>query len=435
MQQKLTDQLIRDAVREMPKPIYALSGEEITRKLIARRNDLEKQALEYYRSLAETVDIAGSDKHEEFNLTYLPDGNIDLQVYKIKKDGERDRLMMQRTFNPDITKELRLYGRGDEDLFNVQGSGKSGIRVRMIGGGSADTFAVADDFRNRRRLLIYDRKDEDNNLPKGGAARLKVSNDSTVNNYDPRSFKYDVLMPAAAIGYNLDDGILLGAGFNYTKQGFRKDPYAARHKFIIGHALATNAFFGSYEAEFPQLLARRYDLGVEIDARAPNNTSNFFGIGNGSEFADEQSIRYYRTRYDLVGAQVTLQRLLTPKFKVYAGLAGQYFNMDRSDNTDRFINVYSEENPNLNLFGRKYYGGLIGGFTLDTRDKSLMPSTGVFWNTSLRGFSQFNGEEDKYGQLQSALGLYFSLGDNFVVANRIGGGATFGDPAFSSFYT
>ncbi len=430
VQQQLTDELLRRAVREMPKPVYELSGEEITSTLIARRDDLQNQALEYYRFLAEKVDIAGSDKHEEFNFSYQPNGNIDLKIYKIKKEGDRDRLLLARTFTPDHTKELRLFGRGDEDLFKVEGSGKSKIKVRLIGGGSADTFVVTEDFRNPGRLLIYDRKDGDNKLPKGNLAKLRVSNDTIVNYYNPRSFEYDVLMPAATVGYNQDDGILLGVGFNYVKQGFRKDPYAARHRFIVGHALATNAFFGTYEGEFPKLIARRFDLGIELDARAPNNTSNFFGIGNGTDFPDEQSIRYYRTRYDFVNGQVTLQRLLGPKFKVYAGLAGQYYNMDPSDNVGRFINTYSEQNPGLDLFERKYYGGLIGGFTLDTRDKSIMPTSGMYWNANLRGFSQLQGEENKYGQLQSELGLYFNLGSNFVIANRVGGGTTFGDPAF-----
>ncbi|ARS37856.1 hypothetical protein CA264_13285 [Pontibacter actiniarum] len=431
VQQQLTDELIRKAVQRMPKPIYEQSGEETIQKLIARRNDLENQAMEYYRFLAEEVDIPGSDKHEEFNLTYQPGGNIDLKVYKIKKEGKRDKLLMQRTFNPDITDELRLYGRGDEDLFTVEGDAKSDIKVRLIGGGKADTFQVADNFRNKRRLLIYDRKDEQNTLPEGSVAKLKLANDTVVNSYNSRSFEYDVLMPLATVGYNLDDGILLGAGFQFTKHGFRREPYAAKHRLVIGHALATNAFFGSYEAEFPKLVGQ-YDLGLELDARAPNNTSNFFGVGNGTEFLDitDKRIRYYRTRYDFIEAQATLQCLLTPKFKAYAGITGQFFSMNPEDNEGRFINVYSEQNPGQDLFGSKYYGGLIGGFTLDTRDNSIMPTQGIFWDTNLRGITQFNGDEDKYGRLQSEIGVYFSLGNNFVVANRVGGGATFGDAAF-----
>ncbi|WP_199688366.1 BamA/TamA family outer membrane protein [Pontibacter oryzae] len=431
VQQQLNDALIAQAVKRMPKPVYAISGEEITRKMIARRDDLENQAMKYYRFLAREVDIAGSDKHEEFNLNYLPGGNIDLKVYKIKKEGNRDKLLMQRTFSPDVTQELRLYGRGDEDLFTVEGETKSNIRVRLIGGGKADTFRVAKNFPNKRRLLIYDRKDDDNQVPKGSLAKLKLANDTLVNNYDGRSFKYNVLMPLATIGYNLDDGVLLGAGFQYIKHGFRREPYAAKHRFMLGHALATNAYFGSYQGDFPKLIGK-YDLALQLDANAPNNTSNFFGVGNGTEFIKEtdRPIRFYRTRYDFVNAEATLQRQLAPKFKVYAGVTSQFFSMEPEDNEGRFINVFSEQNPEENLFTTSYYGGLVGGFTLDTRNNTLSPSKGIYWNTSLRGITQFNGSENKYGRLQSELGVYFSLSDKLVVANRVGGGSTFGDPAF-----
>ncbi|MCX2739681.1 BamA/TamA family outer membrane protein [Pontibacter anaerobius] len=431
VQQQLTDEVVDRAVRRMPPVIYKQSGPEIARKIKARRDNLQEQALTYYRFLAKGVDIPGSDKHEEFLLDYLPGGDINLKVYKILKEGTRDRLLLERTFSPGTTEELRLYGRGDEDVFTVQGNEKSAIRVRLIGGGSADRFNVGRDFRNKGKLLIYDRSDEENTLPAKGMAKLRTSTDTIVNDYNPRSFKYNQLMPLATVGYNLDDGILLGLGFKYTKHGFRKEPYAAQHKLLVGHALATNAFFGSYEGDFPHLLGK-FDLGVELDAKAPNNTSNFFGVGNNTEFIDEgdKPIRYYRTRYDFVEAQVVLRRQLTSRFQMYGGVTGQFFSMQPGDNEGRFINLYQVQHQEENLFESNYYSGLVGGFSLDTRDDSLQPSRGLIWNTSMRGVGQLNDEKEKYGQLQSELGLYFKLSKKFVVANRMGGGTTYGDPAF-----
>lgn len=431
VQQQLTDDLIERAVRRMPSPVYEQSGPEIARIIKARRDNLQEQAVNYYRFLAKAVDIPGSDKHEEFVLNYLPNGDINLKVYKILKEGTRDRLLLDRTFNPKVTDELRLYGRGDEDVFTVQGNGKSSIKTRLIGGGSADTFNIGSDFRNKGKLLIYDRSDKENTLPDKSMAKLRVSADTSVNNYDPRSFKYNQLMPLGTVGYNFDDGILLGLGFRYTKHGFRKEPYAAQHKLMVGHALATNAFFGSYEGDFPQLLGK-LDLGVEIDANAPNNTSNFFGVGNNTEFIDTGSrpIRYYRTRYDFVEAQVVLRRQLTQRFQVYGGLTGQFFSMQPGDNEGRFINLYQEQNPDEVLFTSKYYSGLVGGFTLDTRNNSIQPSKGMYWSVNLRSVGQLNNEKEKYTQLRSEVGVYFKLSENFVVANRVGGGTTYGDPAF-----
>jgi hypothetical protein len=49
---KLTDDVIAQAVRNLPPEIHALSGEALTQKLLDRRRLMPKAANEYYRNLA-----------------------------------------------------------------------------------------------------------------------------------------------------------------------------------------------------------------------------------------------------------------------------------------------------------------------------------------------------------------------------------------------
>ncbi|MDQ3290895.1 MAG: outer membrane protein assembly factor [Bacteroidota bacterium] len=433
VQQTLSDDLLQQAVKRMPANIYALSGEEITNKLISRRNNLETEALKYFRFLEKTVEIPGSDKRELFEVKYAEDNKVTVSVFKLKKDNTKGEILFERTFDPLITKEIRLHGRGGEDIFSVVGNRPSSIKLRIIGGGESDQFHIPKNFKNRGKLYVYDRSDKQNQLPDPSLARLKVAADSTVNAYNHRSFKYDVVMPLATAGYNLDDGFILGAGLQFTKHGFRKEPFAAKHRLLVGHALATNAYFGEYEGYFTKAIGL-FDLAVNVDARAPSNTSNFFGVGNETEFikSDEKPIRPYRTRYDFINAQVKLQRSFSKNWTSYAGFTGQFYENIRSNNQDRFIVFYAEQNPNEEVFSTKTYLGLVAGLDWDTRDNLQLPTRGIHWNTSVIASKQLNNQQKAYGQIVSSFSFNISPGSNpiFTIANRIGGGTTVGDAAF-----
>ncbi|WP_212564604.1 BamA/TamA family outer membrane protein [Pontibacter indicus] len=432
VQQTLTDELIREAVRRMPANIQSLSGEELARKMIARRNKLQEESLHYYRFLSKEVDVPGSDKRELFEVSYQENGSITVTVFKMKKDDSRGRQLYERTFDPGITNEVRLYGRGGEDVFSVSGAVKSPIKVRMIGGNEADRFVVADGFQNRSRLHIYDRSDKDNQFPKASTAKFHLAEDTTINAYDPKAFEYNVIRPLLSVGYNLDDGVLLGAGFQYTKHGFRKKPFAATHKFMLGHALTTNATFFTYSGYFTEALGKN-DLSVEVDGRAPNNTSNFFGIGNETEFIEmgDKPIRFYRSRYDFITSQVRLHRNLSKQLKGSIGLMAQYYNSSARDNAGRFLIAYEEQSLQEDVFTRRMSAGLVAGLELDTRNDAFMPTKGVYWHTSLLGVEQLD-KGNRFGQLRSEFSFYLNPkgNSNVALANRIGGGVTVGDPYF-----
>ncbi|HYH55354.1 MAG TPA: hypothetical protein VD772_02015, partial [Anseongella sp.] len=337
VQERLTDELLAAAVRRMPDTVYSLSGRELLRILKARRDGLQQDALDYYGFLAKAVDIPGSAQRDYFEVLYQENGNVRVKGSKVKDNGGPGRLFYDRTFRPDITKEIRLYGRDDEDVFSVGGSAgtarQSPMKVRMIGGSGKDVFRLAEDVPAGRKVFIYDRSDRENSYPRPGKARLRTAENEAVNEYDPRSFRYHRLMPLATAGYNLDDGVFLGGGFRYTHHAFRKEPYASRNSLVLGHALATSAWFLDYEGDFRQV-AGKMDLLLNLEARAPRNTSNFFGAGNETVFEKEgeQPVQYYRTRYNLVEADARLQYPLGSKVKLFAGPAGQYFNMRREEN-------------------------------------------------------------------------------------------------------
>ncbi|MEO6722791.1 MAG: BamA/TamA family outer membrane protein [Ferruginibacter sp.] len=433
LQDHITDSVINAALHQLPAPIYLLSAEKLSKTLIARRQTLLTEAIKYYRFIAKTVDVPASDKHELFDIQYTPAGNALVKIYKIKKDGTKDKMIYQRLFIKDITKEVRLYGFEGNDIFSVTGDKVAAIKIRMIGGNDRDSFFIAPSLHNRKALYVYDQAGTGNVLPARSAAKIRVSSDSLVNSYDDKAFKYDRSGPLVLASYNIDYGLLIKLGFLKEKQGFRKDPYASKQQFIASYSTGRKSYIFDYSGDFKDV-AGSNDLGINIVARGPNNTGNFFGIGNETEFINkgEQSITYYRCRYDIVNADVTLSHQLAKNVSVYGGVAGQYYTAGREGNATRFLGKFNTQFPGSNVFNDRVYAGLVTGLVLDSRNDSVLPSKGFLWHTSVTGMKQLNGAKDAYGKITSQLSWYLSTGKkaNLVFANRTGIGATTGNPAF-----
>jgi len=88
IKESLSDEEIDNAIKTWPKVIYDLSGADISKKIISRRNGLGTYALDYYKFLAREVDVVGSDKKELFKVEREANGNTNVDVFKISKKGK-----------------------------------------------------------------------------------------------------------------------------------------------------------------------------------------------------------------------------------------------------------------------------------------------------------------------------------------------------------
>jgi hypothetical protein len=433
VQARLSDDVIKKAIKLMPGNIYQLCGPELISKLIARRNKLKTQGMKYYRFLSVKVEIPGTDKHEYFDITNMPDGSVKVMVTKIGKEGNKEHVMYDRTFDPKVTDEVRLYGQGNEDYFAVHGNNSSPIKIRMVGGDDKDTFLVDSNITGRGNRYIYDRSDEKNKLPQKGLARFRTSTDTMVNKYLVKNYQYDFLQPLFLASYNKDYGVQVITKLIYQKQGFKKDPYAFRQSLTINYGLGVSSLSINYEGEFKQVI-KKNDLVVNITNRGPNYVSNFFGVGNNTEFVNEghKRIRYYRNVYNLINADVRLRHAYDNNWTVSAGVAAQYYNGDKDDNKGRFLNDYDVLHANENVFAGQGNAGVVAGFTLDTRDKSVVPHKGVLWNTNLIAMKALNPNAHSYGQIETDFSFLYDPGNDYklVFANRTGVGTTVGNASY-----
>jgi len=431
IQRKLTDSIINAAVKQLPADIYALCGAETTRETIARRNHIKDDAMAYYHFLARNVDIPASDKKEKFSVKQEDDGAVSVRVNRLEKDSVGEQLY-ERKFDPNETKEIRLYGLAGDDLFSVSGKQSSPIIIRMIGGDGHDVFQVDSALRKPGKHIIYDRSDQKNTYPLPGTARLLASTDSTVNIYDKKAYKFDHFHPLVSLGYNTEDGVRLIAGYTVEKYRFKTEPYLYRQEFQVGYTLSKKSFIYTYKGDFKKVVGNN-DLGINILGRGPKNVNNFFGLGNETVFVNqgEKRFDYYRNRYDYIVADIRLYHQYG-NWRVSGGFVGQYYTSSAGNNGNKFFNEYNQEHPGLNLFATKLYAGLIAGVNYDTRNSSSYPTSGVYWKNTLTGLKGLNIADHTNGQLLSVFSFYFNPGKDsiLVIANRIGAGHFVGQGEF-----
>ena len=165
LQTAMTDSVLQRAVDQLPEAIWYESGNELLTKLKARRSWLLTEGLTYYRFLARTVDIPGSNKTELIQVAVLENDRVAVSVFKIAKGGERRQPLYHRIFSATDTREIRLYGQKGDDRFEVTGPQPLPITIRLIGGKGDDVFSVEG---KPKKLLIYDRTTEANVLPGPG---------------------------------------------------------------------------------------------------------------------------------------------------------------------------------------------------------------------------------------------------------------------------
>ncbi|QCR22058.1 hypothetical protein [Pontibacter sp. SGAir0037] len=163
IQAQLTDDVLKHAVRNLPPPVYAVSGGTLLQKLQQRRDKLPELAKAYYQLLARKVIITGTNEAEIFKITRLDDRNTLVEVFG--SDGQER--MYSRVFETGQTQELVVYGLSGKDTFKVTGHVKKGIRLSIVGGTQTESYTVNASVRGAKRYtVIYDQQ--------GKAGKLKA---------------------------------------------------------------------------------------------------------------------------------------------------------------------------------------------------------------------------------------------------------------------
>ena len=423
----MTDSVLEASLQRLPAEIYAIRHDELLNTLKARRDGLAQVMDDYYLFINRIVDIKLSNKHEKVIVEDDENGALKVTVRKINKDREVKRKLMEKVYDAEVTKEIRIYLASGGDSVKVSVD-ESPIRLRIIGGVGEKDYAI---HSASRPVKVYDRGVSSTFSTPPTGLHLSTGTDSSHTAFVPVN-RYNVWAPVYDVGFNSDDGVFLGAGFKYTHQrGFRTEPFNHTQLVSVSAALATGAVHARYRGHWKQLVGKA-DLVVDAAAHMPR-MQNFFGLGNSSVYDKSHRMRYYRTHFETYRLEPSLQWELNPTTTAHVGPSLQWYRFASKRNDGRLIMqpgaIHTYDS--LSFASDKGHVGLVAGIEKDNRNSKLRPSKGGYFRADVAGYEGVRGESKAYMQANAEMAVYVGVAQDAVVfANRVGGGMTLGNPAF-----
>ncbi|MEP6928133.1 MAG: BamA/TamA family outer membrane protein [Ginsengibacter sp.] len=425
-QEDETDNVIEEAVRQLPPEIYNHDEKKMAAKLKSRRDLLSKAGLRYYRFLSKEVNIVGSNKNEYFKVFNTND-SLEVKVYKRKRSTDSSSLMFDRIFDSKSTKFINLYGLNGDDIFEVDSTAASKIKLRIIGGKGSDTFNIKGNVRN----VIYDNKNniENNYIENSHKTKNGISTDPNVNRYNITGFNYNIYrLPLLNVAYNEEDRLVAGIGYSYKTFSFRKEPYSTYQRLTSLYSFNTGAYQLKYFGEFNQVI-NKYDI-VANGAIYNSVLNNFFGLGNETKKDNTKDHNFYRVRYNYLAGDLMVRKRFHNLAELNFGPSYYHYWNHYYDNKvsilgkPRLIGLDS-----ASIFSDKSYAGAKVSIVIHNLNSDLLPTRGVFWNTEFSSLFGINKNSRQFTKLTTDMTLYSSYNDQpkLVSVLRIGYGHIFSE--------
>lgn len=315
IQDNITKADIEAAVRNMPAETYEKSGRIIEKKLKNRIQHLDEAAEEYYGLLSKEVDVLGSNEEEYFLVEYKADGSLLVQVFDTSGDKKGKIVLYDRAFYPQETKEVRLWGLGDDDIFDISGTSDK-IRLRAFGGTGDDTFLD----KALAKSLLYD-KGKETVYHLNGSAKVINHWNTELYEYDRMRFGYNHAIPVISMGYSTAMGFGVNLGYKFTVRKFTKDDYHSTHSVVLGTTTEGN-HSAAYTGRFHQAI-REWDVLVDASVNNASIRNRFFGLGNDTQNKeDELGLDYFQPVVSSSRISLGLERIFWKKsaFTLKAGI-------------------------------------------------------------------------------------------------------------------
>lgn len=430
----VTDEVIEEAIRQWPDPVFEEVGVYTIESLKARRDKLPEVANQYYDLLAHVVDFVGTDKHERFEIRQIDGDQTEVIVYKTKKEGDIDRELYRRTLLKGETGEIRIYGFGGNDTFVVSGQRANGIDIRIIGGEGDDRFvdAVVEGADN---VIFYDNKTGTTIEETHRDAHLRLDDDPRINIYNDERFEYSIISPVASIGYNGTSGLFLGGGVKLIVPEFRKYPYGQRHVLEANFAVRERAYNVLYTGESVDMYGA-WDADLRARVLAVNNLRSYYGLGNET---DDDARDFFRARVQYLRLEPTLRKgvapftsLLAPFTTVGLGPRFEYANVEPPEGISENAPDPNRTHFTAEDFKDAYYLGAYTSLVINGLDTLVATESGVRWANEVSVTGAVRGTNDLFVRLTTDLRYFytFTFQPRTTLAFRVGAAHNIGDFAF-----
>ncbi len=424
IQQDLTDEKIIEAISHFPEEIKGIDDvEELSDVLISRRENLISIGRKLYDFLSKEVEVTGSDNKDNFEITQHADGSMTVS-YTIDRKKDKDLKKYKRTFYPNETNEVRIYGLRGKDDFKIEGMANNAIRLRIIGGEDDDEIK---NKVNGRKVYAYD--DPKGMKWKGDDIMDRRSDELEVNEYDRSGFVYNSNVPGLQFGSSVDDGLWVGGSLQWISRGWRKVPYKSKQgiRFSIAPG-SQDAVQLDYEGHFPDALGK-LDLAPVVDVQFPHY-ENYFGLGSDSENPLRET-EYNWVRMRNIDINPMFRVNLSGASHVDFGPTYRFRSIDRTAGrvTDDERAFFTDEA----LSDRGYFGGALS-YNFGFVDNRVFPANG-FVLTAQASHLIESDKSESVTQLDISTTFYIQLltRPKLVLANSTGYMRSYGDLQFHHY--
>ncbi len=423
VQALLTDSAIHAAVMQMPKEITDLSGAFVEKRLKQRRDNMLFYGLKYYKAINKRVTIVGSDKDEIFTINKIDNNTTEITVQELGKDDLPKDSIFYRKFTHDITKEINIYGFGDNDHFIFKGNSRNKIFLRTIGGDGQDKFTDSTAGNGSgKRSRVYDTKD--NNIALKSDFKTRSTNDTSYTLYNRKAFKYDWWKPLIAPGFNADDGFTIGLGITYRKMAWHKFPYGWEQSIGGTFAAATGSVGFFYQGIFKQALGK-WDVELDASFRAPRYVLNFYGYGNETKL-NGQKKKFFRVRSSGFLLNPAVSRTWQ-RAKLITGLVFQSVKIQPTEN--KFISQPGNQ-LDSSVYSSKYFGGVNMSYGRNRVVNKRNPELGFGYQFGASYMANLKEVERDFVKLQASGHAYIPIANGLTLAHRTGFATNMGDYEF-----
>jgi hypothetical protein len=413
LQARLTDSVIDNAVHALPPEHYRLQGPRLAASLRARRDHLSEAAGRYYELLAGQVDVHATEQSDRAFVTRLPKGGLELTL----GSGAAAEPYYTRRFDRGATSEVRLFLDGGDDTAVVRGNG-GGIKLRVVGGAGQDR--LVDSIHGGSEKFYDD--------PAGPEHTEGFAAGVDRRPYVPPLQKNPEALPPrdwgqrwAANGwggYGPDVSVFLGVTTTFTTYGFRKYPFASRHRFRGGFAFGPKTYRVDYQGQFRRENSRDY---TDILLRASGiDVLSFHGLGN--EIAAPRNNEFYRVTQDAFTVFPSFVFAMGEHGSLRVGPILKYASTD--NRPDRFLFTLG------NLYGTGNFGEVGGAldFQFDSRDRATAATRGVLLELGGKAYPAVWDVDSTFGEVHGMAATYLSVRAPLdpTLALRIGGKKVWG---------
>jgi len=464
---KLTDRLIKNAVKKLPPEVYNIAKDELVDKLKSRRDQFKEASEDYYELVNSVIEIYTTDKDDYVLISPLnivsgsepaASSDIAISIYERKKEDINNKEPLRRkVIDPNTNFEIRIFLQDGDDKVYITKEVSSLPQIRLIGGEGKDEII------NKSDETVYFYDDGKKSVTSGNVSRdndtYKLPYEDVMKEYNAKkdiltedkkeklletleNLKYDpLLMPDKffmtsffpVFSYNPDAGPLLGGTFNYLKYGFRMNPYLYKLQFMLAFAPQKKGIKGlvaDFNSDFRGIVKK---TGINLHLRKSGiEINNFYGMGNNLSYVESLSkAKYYRIENEKYSGELGITFPADNYLKFNFGLSFTHFRLEEDQNSIADDIIFTKDgNKKLNLAHIK------GGVSLDKRDHLTTPFKGYYFIVSGNYSPRVFKDVYNFGRITADFRGYLGHKTNISMALRVRGEKVFGDsyPFFESAF-